>query len=189
MKIKNSLRVGIIILLTIISCKKTSNLNTEFNCETSNFNNLEKITDIKNRFKLNIPKHWNTRLYYDDVQTQIYTADTTKQLSQTYILDIAFNSGELILNDAFKDKIVTDLKQNEQLENLKFQFNKFHKKSSIWFLSKGIKSNLSYHFFQLFILNSPTDYYEITTKIYGDELVEKRLCESITLIEKIEFLK
>jgi hypothetical protein len=189
MKITRYFLASAVILFTIFSCKNTSNLSTTFNCKTSNFSNLEKIADIKKQFRLNIPKNWNTRLYYDDIQTQIYTADTTKQLSQTYILDVAFNSGELILDNAFKNKILSNLKQNEQLENLKFQFDTFHKKPSIWFLSKGKKSNLSYHFFQLFILNSPTDYYEITTKIYGDEFVEDRLCESISLMDEIEFLK
>lgn len=189
MKIKFYFLFLIVILITITSCSKKNNLKHQFNCKTINFSNIEEIIDMNKQFKLKVPKHWNTRLYFDNNQTQIYSADTTKQLSQTYILDISFNNGELILNEAFKDTIIKNLTQKEQLKNLQFQFDQFKEKPSLWLFSKGKNNNLTYHYFQLFVLNSPTNYYEITTKIYGDKLIEERLCESISFMDEIEFLK
>ncbi len=180
----------LILLITIqilFSCQQKSNLQKDFICEVSNLSNTKKVIDIKKKFSIQTPKHWKTNLYYDNIQTQIYTADTTKQLSETYILDIALNSGELILDDSFKNKVIENLHATK-LQNLKFKFDTFKEKPSLWFVSKGKKRDLDYYYFQLFILNSPTDYYEITTKIYGNEHLDTRLCESIAIISKIEFL-
>ena len=174
--------------LYLISCSKPSKLQEEFNCKISNFSNTEKVIDIKETFELTIPKSWKTSLYYDTVQTQIFTADTTKQLTETYILDFALNSGELVLNEDFKTTVLTNLKE-ESLLNLKYSFDTFKEKPSLWFISKGQKQNKDYYYFQLFCINSPIDYYEITTKIYGDQLIDERFCESLALIEKINFLK
>jgi hypothetical protein len=44
-------------------------------------------------------------LYYDDFKSQIYAADTAKQLTETYILDVAWHQGELTLDDALAKKI------------------------------------------------------------------------------------
>lgn len=177
-----------ITIIILTSCKKQSNLQKDFICKTISFSKTKEILDFKKQFSISTPNNWKTNLYYDNTQTQIYTADTTKQLSDTYILDIAFNSGELILDESFKNKIIEDLKE-EQLQNLKFKFDTFKKKSCLWFVSKGMKKKLDYYYFQMFVLNSPTDYYEITTKIYGNELLDERLCESIAIISEMKFLK
>lgn len=178
----------LIAVIILTSCEKQSNLQKDFICKTISFSNTKEILDFKKQFSIATPNNWKTNLYYDNTQTQIYTADTTKQLSETYILDIAFNSGELVLDDNFKNKIIIDLKE-EQLQNLKFKFDTFKEKSCLWFVSKGMKKKLDYYYFQMFVLNSSTDYYEITTKIYGNELLDERLCESIAIISEMKFLK
>ena len=74
--------------LLLCSCSQQSEVSKKFNCKPTNFTNLEKIEDVKNLFSLEIPKKWKTNLYYDDLQSSIYTADTTKQLTETFLLDI-----------------------------------------------------------------------------------------------------
>jgi hypothetical protein len=186
------MKFNIIILFlffTILSCNKSNSLEKAFKCKSYTLSNTKGIDDFLHKFRLHIPKHWKKNLYYDNVQTQVFTADTTKQLSQTYILDVALNSGELKLNDDFKTKVIQNLQENEQLVNLNSKFDTFKDKPCLWLLSKGEKQKKIYHFFQLFVLNSATDYYEITTKIYGEDQFEDRLCESISIINSIEFLE
>ena len=175
-------------IIFFVSCKKQSNLQKDFVCKTVSFSKTKEVVDFKKQFSIVTPSKWKTNLYYDNVQTQVYTADTTKQLTETYILDIALNSGELVLDTIFKNKIIQNL-NIEKLQNLKYKFDTFKGKPSLWFVSKGKKKNLDYYFFQLFVQNSATDYYEMTTKIYGNKLLDERLCESIAIISKIKFLK
>ena len=177
----------IVTLLSIISCSKPSELQKTFNCKTQHISNTQEITDFQKKFTISIPKHWKKSFYYDTVQTQIQVADTLKQLTDTYLLIASLNSGELNINDTFKNKVLKGLEQ-ETYENTKYKFVQFKNKPSIWFLAKGKKLDKTYHLFQLFIKNSPTDYYEITSQFFGDDLVDERLCESIAILEKIKFL-
>ncbi len=170
-----------------LSCSKPSELQESFSCKVTNLTNTKKTTDFKNKFTLSVPKHWKKSLYYDTVQTQIQVADTLKQLTETYLLIASLNSGELKIDATFKNKVLENL-EKEQYENAKFKFIQFKNKPSIWFLAKGKKLDKTYHFLQLFIKNSTTDYYEITAQFYGDDLIDKRICESITVMEGMEFL-
>ncbi|MEE9348436.1 MAG: hypothetical protein V3U80_00145 [Flavobacteriaceae bacterium] len=178
----------LIISTSIVSCDKINTLQQDFNCKTQRFSKTEIITDVQDKFTVTVPKHWKTSLFFNNYQSQIQSADTLKQLSETYILITALNNGNLEVNDAFKDK---KLKQYEEdhFKNAKFKFITYNDKPSIWFLAKGEKLNKTYHYFQLFVKNSPTDYFEFSTEIYGDDLVDERLCESIALLKKVEILK
>ena len=178
----------IIIALSITSCSKPSDLQLDFNCKTQHFTNTEKVDDVQNKFAITVPKHWKTSLFFNNYQTQIQTADTVKKFSETYILITALNNGDLQVNEAFKDKKIKQYEE-DAFENAKYKFVTFKGKPSIWFLAKGRKLNKTYHYFQLFIKNSPTDYFEFTTEIYGDNLIDERLCESIALMGEFEVLK
>jgi len=172
----------------LISCKEQTLLEKEFNCKSSYaFDKLEKVDDINKKFSLKVPEKWATKLFYNEYETNIMSADSLKSFSNTYILDVSVILGDLELNNNFSAKVIQELKDIEQLENLKFKFDKFKDLPSVWFLSKGKKGKYTYHYFQLFAKKNATEYFEISTKIYGDELIDERLCESIALIDKIEF--
>ncbi len=181
-------KILFLILIVLVSCKKQTQLQKEFNCKTnSSFSDLEKIDDFKNKFSLQVPSKWATKLFYNNHETNIMTADSLKSFTKTYILDVSLVSGDLQLNEYFTTKTIQNLVTEESLVTIKHELTTFKDMPAIWFLSVGKSGDYKYHYFQLFAKNSPVDYFKITTKIYGDELIDERLCESIALMQKLDF--
>lgn len=126
----------ILFVFIFLSCKEKSVLNTTFNCFNLSTNTDQKeLTDIKKNFKISVPKNWKTELFYDEFQSSLFTADTAKQLSETFILDISSKSGELLFNDDFLNKI----KSNSELRIINSKFENFKNIPSFWHLSSGKK--------------------------------------------------
>lgn len=171
--------------LLFLSCQNKSAISKEFNCETKSFKNLEKVDDVKNLFSVKIPKHWKTNLYQDEVQSSIFTADTTKQLTETVLLDITFIQNKINFNEAF-------LLQQEK-ENLSKGFIKikseeflFLEKPSIYLVYKGKKGKFNYQICNTFIKVNKSNFILAKTEVYGDSLVNQRFCEAFSLIENIK---
>ncbi len=181
----------IILLLTlsVLSCQKNS-IKSELGCgSTPKLGETKEIRDILKKFKLIVPKNWETQLYYDDFKSQIYAADTTKQLNETYILDVAWHQGELTINDALAKSVVDTLNLKEQMTTVKSGFGEFKKKPTYWNLSQGKKSGRLYTFIQLYLKTEVDEYFLLTTKLYGDIDVNARLCESIALFDKVKIIE
>ncbi len=174
-----------ILLIICISCQEKSVMETEFSCNTSINEALEEIVDVKKLFSVQFPKHWKTNLYYDELQSSIYTGDTTKQLTETILIDVTFIRKSIQINEAFKLK-----NEQESLANQLIQFQSkeitLANKPSYYSLSKGRKNNFPYQNFNLFIQVSEENFIHAKTEIYGDSLVNKRLCNAIQLLEKIK---
>lgn len=180
---RNFLILSIVILI-LTSCEKKTKLQEEFLCKTHQFSNTETIADFKNKFTLEIPKHWKTELYFDNVQSQIFTADTTENLTQSYTVNVEYNSGDLQINNEFSTKIIQDL-EAKQLQVLKNKNDIFNGKSSFWAVAKGKKQNFDYYYFELFVKENNTNYYKLSSEIYGNENIDERFCESIALMQSL----
>lgn len=178
--------ITILLIVIINSCSKKSALQEEFICETESFSNTEVVTDFQNKFSITTPKHWKTQLYFDTVQTQIISADTTKNFTNTYTINIEYNSGNLEINEKFKSKVITELEKTQI--TLKNKTATFKDKPSFWVISKGKKKQYDYYLFQLFVAYKATNYFKITSEVYGDTNIDERFCESIAIIETLEFL-
>lgn len=176
--------VSFLILLMLIGCTKTNELQDIFSCKEAFFSNLETITDQKQSFKISLPKQWNTNFYTDELQSSIYTADTTKQLTKTILLDIALFSNKIEINELFKLKL-----EQENLAEKRIQKNTkeltFLNKPSYFILAKGIKNKYNYQSLQLFIALNKKQSLIAKAEIYGDSLIEKRVCKAISLFNKI----
>ena len=145
-------------LITTISCSRRTSLADELAC--SKFQSLgdtEIKQDFHKNFKIDIPINWKHKGYFDDYQSSLFAADTIKQLTETYILDIAYKNGELSINDSFS----VQLNKNNSYEVLKSNIEKFKDYTSYWQVSKGEKNGYSYHIFNLFIQTSKQGYIEI----------------------------
>jgi len=177
----------LIIAATFFSCSKQSKLQKDFLCKNTSFSNIETVEDFKGKFSIDIPKHWKTQLYFDDIQTQIITADTTKNFTNTYAINTEYNSGNLIINDAFTTKIKEEL-DNNNLHILKEQIDIFKEKKCYWTVSQGKKTKYDYYFFELFVKSNKKNYLRITTDIYGSENIDDRFCESLSIIETLKIL-
>jgi len=172
-------------LLLFISCKKQSQISKDFNCKPITYSNLEEIKDVKNLFSVAIPKTWKTNLYYDNLQSSIYTADTTQQLTETLLLDITLINKNINFDTNFK------LKQEQEnlsknLIKIKSEETTFIEKPSYYTISKGKKGKYNYQVGHFFIKVNPQNFILAKAEVYGDSLVNQRFCNAFSLIEKIK---
>lgn len=179
-------RFGIIllILITTVSCSKKTVLETTFDCSRSSFSNVNEVKDVKNNFNIDIPTDWKINKYFDEFESSISTADTIKELTDTYIIDVSYKLGELELNQDFIDKVNT----SSSLEITYSEFENIFNKPSFWYLSSGKKNNYEYHILSMYVKTGADSYLQISIELYGDENVEKRLCEAFSIIKTIELI-
>ena len=157
----------------------------DFNCKEVFFNDLEVIKDVKGSFSVQLPTSWKTNLYTDEVQSSIYTADTTKQLTASILLDVSHISNSIEINELFKLKIEQDNLSDKRIQK-KGKVLSFLNKPSYYSVSVGKKGKYAYQLLQLFIKINKENSLVVKAEIYGNSHVNERLCSAITLIEKIE---
>ena len=177
-----------LIFLLIMGCSKQSEIGKKMNCSTTTYKNTKEITDFNKNFTLSIPSNWKTELYLDNYQSEIFTADTLKQLSETYILAASFNLGTLNFDSDFHHRKDSVLNANN-LKIIDSGNESFQKKPSFWYVSKGTKNNFDYHRFTVLTKISENTYFSAYSEIYGNTNVDERICESISLLESIRFLE
>ena len=139
-----------IIIIVLSSCSKKTQFINEFDCEFEVFRNLERIDDVKKLFSVYYPYSWKTNLYYDKNQSSIYTADTTKQLKETMLLDITHIASELVFDSNFIKKFNSNLKK-QQLTEISSNQILFRDKPTFYSEAKGFKNKFKYSLLNLFI--------------------------------------
>jgi len=170
----------------IIACQDSSALTKDFNCNES-LGNLEDVADFENKFSMPIPKDWKVNLYYDNTQSSIYFADTTKQLTETTIVDVTFIKQKTKFDAAFLKNFQTSY-TNTGLQEEKNKTFQLYTYPSYYTIAKGVRNNFSYTICNVFV-NTKSDgkFIHAKLEVYGDSLVEQRLCKGIDLVEKIRF--
>jgi hypothetical protein len=171
--------------LLFFSCKQNSILKQDFNCKESFFSNLKEIKDPNGNFSVQVPSNWKINRFTDAIQSSIYGADTTKQLTNSILLDLSYISNTIEINELFKLKVENENLSNKLIQKKTKELN-FLNKPSYYVISIGKKGPYSYKSLQLFITTNKEKTMLIKAEIYGDSLVDERLCKAITLIEKIK---
>ncbi|WP_166387137.1 hypothetical protein [Polaribacter sp. 11A2H] len=171
--------------LVFFSCSDQTKISKDFNCNPTTFKDLEEVKDVKNLFSLELPKSWKTNLYYDDIQSSIYTADTTKQLTESLLLDVTFINKSINFDTSFKlERAQEDV--SKSLINIKSEETNFLEKPSYYTVSKGKKGKFDYQVCHVFIKINDQNFILAKAEVYGDSLVNKRLCNGLALMEKIK---
>ncbi len=181
---KKILVFSFIIILT--SCDKRSQISIDLDCHPETYANLEKVEDVKKLFVVQFPDNWKTNLYYDNSQSSIYTADTTKQLTETMLLDVTHVSNALKLDTDFIQKFKTSLSDQKLVETTSYEL-KFQEKETYYSRALGKKNGFDYQICNLFIKINESNYIHAKAEVYGDSLVNERLCNAMGLIEKITY--
>jgi len=179
---------GLLLLIVIVltaSCKKTV-LDKEFSCASSVVKGaLERNEDVKKTFSIQIPKHWKTNLFFNNLQSSIYFADTTKQLTETVLLDITHVQKEYSFNTDFKKQLFKN-DSTQQLKALKEKEFIFFKKPAYYRVSKGFKGKYPYQIVNIYIKQNSNSTFHVKTEVYGDSLIKNRLCKAMQLINTLE---
>ena len=174
------------ISLLLINCQETtSELSSTFSCENTPISmKLERVDDFQNNFSIQIPKHWKTKLYYDKFQSEIFSADTIKSLSDTYIMDFSAITSQIEINEDLKAKVHQKTMDNN-LITIKESFYNFKGYDAYAHLGKGTSRGMDLYVFQSYIKVNKEKYILIKTEFYGKENFDIRFCESLVLIEKM----
>jgi hypothetical protein len=171
--------------LLLFSCSQPSEISSEFNCKPSNFKNLEEVKDVKELFSIQIPNTWKTNLFYDAIQSSIYTADTTKQLTETLLLDITIINKNIKFDNAFKLKKEQE-NLTKKLIKIKSKETSIINKPTYFTISKGKKGSYDYQVCHFFIKVNEQNFILAKAEVYGDSLVNTRFCKAFDFIEKIK---
>ncbi len=180
--------VYFLIAFFFFSCSNQSKINKIFNCDAIKIKNPESILDFNKNFRLTAPSDWKTELYFDKYQSEIFVADTTKQLTESFILIASFKLGNLNFDTDFHNRINSIL-QKENLQIINSGNESFQSKPTYWYVTKGAKNGFTHHQFNIIVKLSENSYFKGYSEIYGANNIEDRICESITILEKIEFLQ
>lgn len=180
-----NIRFSIILFgFILIGCSEKLSLAKELACsDLPNFEATITKSDFNKKFSIEIPENWKYKGYFDDYQSSIFAADTIKELTETFILEVAYKYTSIEINDAFK----SDINQSNSFDVLKFNVEEFKGKPSYWQVVKGVKNGYVLHEFQHFIQDNTSGYLEIKTEFYGEEMVDERLCEALRIINTLEF--
>ena len=176
------------VFLLFSGCSNQSEIGKKRFCSPTTYKNTKQISDFNKNFTLNIPSNWKTELYFDNYQSEIITADTIKQLSETFILSASFDLGALNFDSDFHHRKDSVLKVNN-LKMIDSGSHTFQSKPSFWYVTKGMKNNFEYHRFTVLTKISENTYFSAYSEIYGNKNIDARICESISLLESIQFLE
>ena len=170
-------------LLLLFSCNSNSRISKEMDCKKTSFQNLEIVDDVYKNFSVELPKNWKTNLYYDNSQSSIYAADTTKQLTETYLVDITLISSQLEFDANFILDYKNKLTNDNLVETSSFE-TPFLEKKSYYSRALGKKQGYPYEIINVFVQINERSHLHAKAEVYGDSLTNERLCKAIQLIEK-----
>ncbi|MFY0604343.1 MAG: hypothetical protein JXQ93_10355 [Flavobacteriaceae bacterium] len=179
---------ALLLLISIFaySCKGRSEIALDFNCNGSQLSDLESVDDFEKNFSIPIPKNWKVNLYYDNAQSSIYFADTTKQLTETMILDITYIKQKTNFDDAFLKNIQANYKATALQEEISKEFV-LNTYPSYYTLAKGLRNNFTYTICNIYVNTNSKNLIHAKLEVYGDSIVNERICKGISLIEKVAF--
>jgi len=175
----------LLLIFLSISCTTPTDLDRVLNCNTNSYSDLETVLDAKKQFSVPLPKSWKTNLFFDEIQSSIYSADTTLQLTQTTLLDITLFEKSIDFSLDFKKKNYLTHYKNQLDEKISKELTVINKPAYLT-LSKGKKGRFSYQIAEIYIQTNPKQFILAKIEIYGDSVSKKRLCKAFKLIDKID---
>lgn len=187
----NRISVFILIILTtfVFTSCESNVLDERFDCNgQKGYGGTKEYRDVLKRFTVAIPSTWKTQLYYDEFQSEIYSADTTKELTSSFIIDFVWHQGEVILDSIFATKVDV-LLQNEKLKMIDDGYGEFKNFPAYYNYSQGEQLGFDYHYLQLFVKTNVDEYFTISSKVYGLDNINERICESIGIMNTLEIKK
>lgn len=175
------------IILLFVSCKKNTPLETIFGVETQEIENTKEVKDAKGLFKIKLGKSWKTELYYDNGQSKIYSADTTQNLSSSFIIEATQFDGNLKIDSAFIDKIKTQISSFPRAYVLKSEFLDFKNQKAVCFYSYQKTEERDLFNLQLYIAQR-REYYLLESKIFGSENLKKNIQQSVSVFQGFDLI-
>lgn len=180
--------LGFTLVLLLVGCQHKTDLSKTFSCKDRiQLQDIELVSDFNNNFNIKLPKYWNTKLYYDNVQSEIFSADTIKSLTDSYIINFAWVHDTIQISDKLQEKVL-QISNKNAMKTAKESFHNFKGRKAYAHLGLGTSNDYSFRVFQYYIKFNEESYMRVKTEFYGDNNFESRFCEAIAIIETIDFL-
>lgn len=172
--------------LALTSCKKEKTLANFVDCDIdTTFIHNKVLRDAKNYFEITINNNWKRELFVDVNQSRIYAADTTKDYSASFIIDVTRFNDRMVLDTIFQNKIIKNIKNKNKsyvIQEDFFTYNDQKGYGVFYFEHKG--ANPTY--FLEFYIAYAEHYYLLKSIILGNENFEANVCESMTLLNSFK---
>lgn len=176
-------------IILLLSCKKTPSIYDVISCNSSQeFEHTKTIRDAKNHFEINLGEHWKRELYFDDYQSRIYAADTTRNFSSSFLIDVTRFKGRIIIEEAFKNKITSEILASNPrtyvIENSIIEY-KEQPAYAIYYFHKNedqVTYNIQYY------IAFKESYYLLSAQINGSQNFELNNCEILQLFNSLKIL-
>lgn len=178
----------VLFLSALVGCNKPNELAKQFNCKSKLKLPSAAVYDYNKNFTISIPNNWKTELYFNKTDSDIYAADTTKQLTESFILNTSFTMGNLDFGTAFFSKIDSVLSTENMTKTNAF-FSDFNNKKSYWYLIKGKKNGFVLTELNGYVYVSEKNYWRCSVAIYGENQINERTCEAIAVLQTVSFSK
>jgi hypothetical protein len=172
--------------LLLTGCQQPSLQKALFgSCKSTQQEQAQKnIEDLHQRFEISIPSNWKKEFFIDSSSTRFYCADTTKELTDTYIIEIGHYTKNILLDTLFVKTIEGEVLQKEKGEVLQSKLVRLGKKKGYSIHSKYRRLGFDFQTVQSYFPNANGSLYLLKVEAYGTENSEARLCEGMALLDK-----
>ena len=173
-------------LLFLVSCQQASLQKALFeSCKSTRQEQAQKnIKDPHKRFEISIPSNWKKEFFIDSSSTRFYCADTTKELTDTYIIEIGHYTKNTTLDTLFVKTIEGEVLQKENGEVLQSKHVRLGEKKGYSIHSKYKRLGFDFQTVQSYFPNTNGSLYLLKVEAYGIENSEARLCEGMALLDR-----
>ncbi len=172
--------------LLLTGCQQPSLQKALFgSCKSTQQEQAQKnIKDLHQRFEISIPSDWKKEFFIDSSSTRFYCADTTKDLTDTYIVEIGHYLKNTTLDTLFVKKIEDEVLQKEKGVVLQSKRVRLGDKKGYSIHSKYRRLGFEFQAVQSYFPNTNGSLYILKVEAYGTEKTEARLCEGMALLDK-----
>lgn len=171
--------------ILFFSCKNEPSINDIISCSSdAEFHHSKTIRDAKNNFEINLGEHWKRELYFDEYQSRIYSADTTRSYSESFIIDVTRFEGNINLTENFRQHLISQIKSIPRAYIIKEGFINFKEIPAYVVYSFQKKDEMVLYNIQCYIAYSD-HYFLLESKINGSKNLDKNSCESVAIFNSL----
>ena len=171
--------------LLLASCQQASLQKALFeSCKSTRQEQAQKnIKDPHKHFEISIPSNWKKEFFIDSSSTRFYCADTTKELTETYIIEIGNYTKNTTLDTLFVKTIEGEVLQKENGEVLQSKHVRLGEKKGYSIHSKYKRLGFDFQTVQSYFPNTNGSLYLLKVEAYGTENSEARLCAGMAFLD------
>lgn len=174
---------------SLTSCKDKS-IGSQLNIDCNNtyeFTQLKSTKDTKGNFEMKIPVSWKKEMFVNQNETRLYFADTTRQLNETFIIDIGLYFSNTKIDSNFIRETKKQIQQNSNLTLVKERNIIFKEKPGFAIQTNNKELGFEKSSIDIYLKNKNDSYYILKIDTYGNENIEERFCEALQILNYIDF--